>query len=217
MNIVAISDIHSTYNTLEKILQKEKNADLVLIVGDISTHGTAAEIRIAMEKTLAHGKQILAVAGNMDVPESDNELLRMGISLNARGVQIGDVGFFGVSAAPLSPLHTPYELTEEEIARRIESGFAMIRDAPVKIFVPHSPPYQTKLDRIFLGTHVGSRSIRIWIDQHQPDIVVCGHIHEARGQDTLGKTKMINCGAAQRGFYARITVADDITLENCKL
>jgi uncharacterized protein len=217
MNIVAISDIHAAYGTLEKILQQEKNADVILIAGDISTHGTAAEIRIAMEKTVAHGKQVLAISGNMDIPESDDELTAMGISINGRGVRIGDVGFFGVSAGPLSPLHTPYEIPEEEIALRIESGYTMIKDAPVKVFVPHAPPYQTKLDKIFLGTHVGSRSIRTWIDEHQPDIVVCGHIHESSGQDLLGKTKMINCGAAQLGFYARITVAEGITLENCRL
>ncbi len=217
MNIVAIGDIHAAYDNLDKILRQEKNADVILIVGDITTHGTVADIRTAIEKILEHGKSVLAIAGNMDVPESDGELFQLGISLNARGVCIGDVGFFGVSAAALSSLHTPYELTEEEIARRIQSGFSMVRDAPIKVFVPHSPPYRTKLDRIFLGMHVGSTSVREFIEKEQPNVVVCGHIHEARGQDILGKTKMVNCGAAQRGFYARITLADEIMLENCKL
>ena len=217
MNILAISDIHAAYDTLGKILLKEKNVDVILITGDISTHGSMDEVRSALEGVLTLGKPVLAVAGNMDIPESDDELLRLGISLNARGVRIADIGFFGVSAAALSPLHTPYELSEEEIARRIESGFSMVKDVPVKIFVPHSPPYQTKLDRIFSGMHVGSRSIRTWIEKHQPDVVICGHIHEARGQDTMGKTKMINCGAAQSGFYAKIMISDDIVLENCQL
>lgn len=217
MNIIGVSDIHGEYAGLDKILQKEKNADVILIAGDITTHGTARDVGIVMEKILTGGKPVLAVAGNMDAPESENELTRLGISLNARGVRISDVGFFGVSAAPFSPLHTPYELSEEDIGRRIESGFAMIKDAPVKVFVPHSPPYQTKLDRIFLGTQVGSKAVRTWIDLHQPDIVVCGHIHEARGQDTLGKIKMVNCGAAQRGFYVRISLGDKIIIENCRL
>ncbi|MGD0337319.1 MAG: metallophosphoesterase [Bacteroidota bacterium] len=217
MKIVAISDIHAAYDNLYKIIQKEGNADVILIVGDITTHGTVADIRNAVGSILTLGKSVLAIAGNMDIPESDDELLRLDISLNARGVRIGDVGFFGVSAAALSRLHTPYELTEEEISCRIESGFSMVRDAPIKVFVPHSPPFRTKLDRIFLGTHVGSTAIREFIEHEQPDVVVCGHIHEARGQDILGKTKMVNCGAAQRGFYAQIIIEDKILIENLQL
>jgi Icc-related predicted phosphoesterase len=217
MTITALSDIHAAYDVLDRIAEKEHESDLLLLAGDISTFGTPVEIAAVMKNLIAKGKTILAVAGNMDMPPCDDELLRLGISLNARGVRIGDVGIFGVSAAPISILRTPYEITEEEIEQIINAGYTMVNDAPVKIFVPHSPPYNTKLDRIMAGSHVGSTAIRNFIERYQPDVVICGHIHEARGQDTLGKTRMVNCGPAHRGYYVHIKIAETITIENREL
>jgi Icc-related predicted phosphoesterase len=77
-------------------------------------------------------------------------------------------------------------------------------------------PLITKLDKIFTGEHVGSKSIRTFIEQYQPDIVICGHIHEARGSDKLGKSWMINCGPAAKKNYAVIEIGESIRLENRK-
>jgi hypothetical protein len=41
---------------------------------------------------------------------------------DSRGVSFGDVGVFGVSAAPRSPLNTPYELSDKELMRRTANG-----------------------------------------------------------------------------------------------
>ncbi len=217
MIITAISDIHAHYGAVESIVGHERNSDVVVIAGDISTYGTAAEVSAALKAILAHGSKVLAVAGNMDSPDSETELDRLGISLNARGVRVGDVGFYGVSAAPPSHLRTPYEITEHEIERRLQTGYDMVKDSPITVCVPHSPPMDTSLDRISAGKHVGSKAIRKFIEKHRPDVVVCGHIHEARGQDALGKTRMVNCGAANRGYYARITISNKITVENLEI
>jgi Icc-related predicted phosphoesterase len=136
----------------------------------------------------------------------------MGVSIDARGVIIDNVGFFGVSAAPLSPLHTPNEIPEEEIRRRADAGWKDVKPARWRIFVPHSPPKDTRLDRIFLGSHVGSRAVREFIQENGPDLMICGHIHEARGEDSLGKTTLVNCGQAGKGYYVIVDVNDDITI-----
>jgi putative phosphoesterase len=214
MRILALSDIHHAYATAEKILAGERAYDIILICGDITTHGSSIEAEQAIKQFKTYGKPVLAVAGNMDSPEIDDTLKRTGCSIDAKGIIIDDIGFFGVSAAPTSQLHTPYEISEDEILQRAKTGWIDVKSAHRKVFVPHAPPYKSKLDRIAVGEHVGSVAVRTFVDQYQPDIVVCGHIHEARGTDILGTSQMINCGPTVKGYYAIIEIDGSIFLEN---
>jgi Icc-related predicted phosphoesterase len=211
MKILAITDVHGSYKKVEEILRKVP-ADVVVVGGDITTEGTPAEAEAAIARWKEFGLPLVAVAGNMDPPAIDGALETAGVSINARGVMINDIGFFGVSACPYSPLHTPYEISEGEIAKRIETGYRDVKGARVKIFVPHAPPHNTKVDKVFMGTHVGSKSVREFVEREQPDVVICGHIHEARGQATIGKTKIVNCGAAGKGYYAVVDIGKEITI-----
>jgi Icc-related predicted phosphoesterase len=75
------------------------------------------------------------------------------------------------------------------------------------VFLIHSPPYQTKLDRAALDgrmvdhapldVHVGSVAVRRFIEQRQPLLTLHGHIHESARltggwQDRLGRTVMFS-------------------------
>jgi len=198
---------------VEKVLRQEVAFDLVVIGGDLTTHGTSSEACGAVKRFQRFGRPLLVVAGNMDPPEADNAFAALGVSINGRGIVIGEAGFFGVSASPFTPFQTPYEISEEEIRKRAEAGWAEVSDARWKIFVPHAPPAHTALDRTFFGNHVGSTAVREFIEKRTPDLVVCGHIHEARGMDRIGDTVMVNCGQAGKGYYAVVTLADQITVE----
>ena len=218
MRILAFSDIHGAYKKVNEILTKESAYDLILIVGDLTTRGSPREAQDAIKLFQSHGKPqgdkpLLAVAGNMDPRELDDTFDSLGISINAKGVVREKVGFFGVSASPFTPMHTPYEIPEEEISLRAEKGWVDVVTAQWKIFAPHAPPRDTKVDVITGGVHVGSTAVREFVEKHQPDVVVCGHIHEARGVDTIGKTKIVNCGPAGRGYYVVIEVGAEVTIE----
>ncbi len=214
MRILALSDIHGNFKAVKKILERESACDVILLCGDLTTLGTAKEVVDALQQIRSRAVPLLAVAGNMDSPDIDAALVAGDCSINGTGKKIGDVGFFGVSAAPLSPLHTPYEIPEDEILLKAKRGWNEIKDVRRKVFVPHAPPRKTTLDRTFLGSHVGSTSIRAFIEQYEPDVVVCGHIHEARGIDTLGRVRMMNCGQAAKGYYGIIEIGADIRVEN---
>jgi Icc-related predicted phosphoesterase len=67
------------------------------------------------------------------------------------------------------------------------------------IYIMHSPPLGTKLDLIQGGNPAGSRSIKVFIEEHQPYLTLHGHIHESpelSGDylDRIGKTICINPG-----------------------
>ncbi|MER3523452.1 MAG: hypothetical protein C4326_05125 [Ignavibacteria bacterium] len=212
MTILALADIHGAYERMMEVVRAHPEADALLIAGDLTTHGTVEETEAAIEMLRTSGKPVFAVAGNMDPPELDDVFVRLGVSLNARGVVLNNVGLFGVSAAPLSPLMTPNEIPEEEISRRAELGLAHIASARWKIFVPHAPPFNTRLDVVRSGRHVGSRAVRTFVERWKPDVVVCGHIHEARGIDSIGKTVAINCGPAGQGMCGVISLAKDVVV-----
>lgn len=213
MRILAFTDIHGAFSKVEEIFAKESSFDVGLIGGDLTTHGTPREAEEAIRQFRRFGKPLLAVAGNMDPPAIDKTLTSLGTSINGTGVILNGVGFFGVSGSPFTPMNTPYEISEEEIRKRAEAGWHGMETARWKVFVPHAPPRDTKLDKIFLGKHVGSLAVREFIEKFQPDLAICGHIHEARGIDTLGKTKMVNCGPASRGYYAMVEIDSDIRIQ----
>jgi len=213
MRIIAFSDIHGHYDIVGAILSSEAPSDAVVIAGDVTTHGTVREAREAISNLQRLQKPLFVVAGNMDLPAFESLFTELDVNVNARGVRLGECGFFGVAGSPFTPMHTPYEISEQEIMHRIELGWAQIRDAPRKIFVPHAPPRSTKLDRIFLGAHVGSTAVREFVECNQPDVLICGHIHESRGIDVLGRTQMVNCGTAGKGEYAVVTIDASVEVE----
>jgi uncharacterized protein len=213
MRILAFTDIHGAYDTVVGILSKETGFDAVILGGDLTTHGTVSEATNAVRRFQEYGKPLFVVSGNMDLPSFDALYDSLGVNINAKGAVLGEAGFFGIAGSPFTPMHTPYEISEEEIRRRAEAGWQDIHASRWKVFVPHAPPHGTKLDKILLGKHVGSSAIRTFVEEHQPDVLVCGHIHESRGLDTLGKTRMVNCGAAGRGFYASIELGETTTIE----
>ncbi len=217
MRILAISDIHGGYDVVDRILYYEKEYDVVVIAGDLTTHGTPDEAETAIRHIMTHGKQLICVVGNMDSREIEDRLEHLYVLVDETAEIAGNVAFFGVSGCPETPMHTPYELSEEEILSRAEKGWQQASQSAIRVFVPHAPPYKTKVDKIFLGKHVGSRSVRSIIEKYQPDVVICGHIHEASGQDTIGKSKIVNCGPAHNGYYAMIEIGEEIRIENKRL
>ena len=212
MKIIYVVDVHEDYAAVARAVNAAGAPDLLIVGGDITTAGTADEAALAVEGWRSLATRLLAVAGNMDSPATDARLASLGVALDGRGVVMGDVGLFGVSAGPKSPLHTPYEITEEQIAERIESGFAGVKNCRVKIFCPHAPPKDTACDRIHSGLHVGSTAVRAFIERAQPDLVLCGHIHESRGEDRIGRTRVVNPGPVHAGHYAVVEIGEAVTV-----
>ena len=61
--------------------------------------------------------------------------------------------------------------------------------------------------------HGNPTALRDFIAATQPSLVICGHIHEARGMQPRGQTTVVNCGAARCGYYAVAEVGEEVNVE----
>ncbi len=212
MRILALSDIHGAYKTMRKILEAESSVDLIVLAGDLTTRGSDADLTVVLESASSLKKPILSILGNMDPPPLERKLESSGTSLSGNATVINGVGFVGVSASPFSPLHTPNEVPDEALGTTAEKGWSGLPPLRWNILVSHTPPFGTTTDRVHSGAHVGSPALRRFIERRQPDAVLCGHIHEARGIDWIGKSQIVNCGPAFEGSYAILETGSELTI-----
>jgi len=212
MKLVCITDLHGDVVALDGILAHAGAVDVVLLGGDITNFGTPNAFEVLVKRAQKSCPTVMAVAGNCDSAAIDERLIELGVSLFGRGVMLGDLGLYGVSAMPPWNGHM-YELTEKQITVALETGRQQIDQPCREILLTHPPPRDTRLDVTRSGDHVGSASVREFIELTRPALVICGHIHESRGIEDLGPTRMVNCGAAYRRQYAMVDVTADVKIE----
>jgi Icc-related predicted phosphoesterase len=210
LRILYVVDVHDRFGAVMDAVTRATPIDVLVVGGDITTFGAPDDAERAIELWRPLVPRLLAVAGNCDSPEIDRRLVELGVSVDGSGVLLDGIGVFGVSAAPHSPLHTPYEVSDGELGRRAESGQADVAEASVRVFCPHAPPYGTSCDRLSSGEHVGSPALRAFVERTQPDVVLCGHIHESRATDLVGSSRIVNPGPVARGHYALVEVGDGV-------
>jgi hypothetical protein len=206
VRIAYVVDVHDRFEAVAASIADLGPVDVLVVGGDITTFGSPDDAERAIELWRPLAPRLLALAGNCDSPAIDARLVDLGVSIDALGVVLGDVGIAGVSAAPLSPLHTPHEVDDEELGRRGGAALSAIRGCRARIFCPHAPPHGTACDRLRSGEHVGSHALRALVERERPDLVLCGHIHESRGRDELGTTTVVNPGPVAAGHFALVEV-----------
>lgn len=207
MKIIAFGDIHMDLENLPRI-PGLKDADLILITGDLSNFGGRDDAARILTAIRLHNADILALAGNLDQPEVNRYLQAEAISLHGNGLLRSSLGIFGVGGSNPTPFKTPNEFPEQEITRLLEQGFAQTAKARQRIVVSHAPPYGTNTDRLRNNSHVGSRALRAFIEEQQPDLCLTGHIHEAKSVDRIGRTTIINPGMLSQGGWIDIEYID---------
>jgi len=204
MRLMVISDLHGNEDALGKIKKDADTVDVLICVGDITHFGGVSEARKALTEMRRLHTEVRAIAGNCDTREIESFLHEEGVALSTKAEIIKGVQFAGVGGALPGPIDTPYEISEEEISEAL-SEIPDDKDLPL-VLVSHQPPYNTVADRAMKLKHVGSRSLSFWIQEHQPLLVLSGHIHESYGHKMSGPTHIINPGAFKEGRYALVDV-----------
>lgn len=208
MKILAAADFHGASNAehnLSKFL--EQGYDCLVLIGDLTQFGPPEVAQSLLEKAKAANVPTFAVPGNCDPKQILQVLDKYGVNLHGKCEKFMDIAFAGLGGSNLTPFNTPFELTEVEIQEELAA--LPLCEGRKWVLVTHAPPYETKLDNTKEGIHVGSKSIRQYIEQKQPTVHLCAHVHEARGIDELGRTLMVNPGPICNGFAAEIIITED--------
>lgn len=208
MKIIAMGDIHERVSALNIIADHIADADFSIITGDLTQFGNKEKALTVIEALERINPNMLVQVGNLDNFEIDAFLTEEGINIHGTGRDVEGIGIFGAGGSNHTPFKTPVEFSEEELKALLEKGHKDVKELPLRIMVCHTPPFNTEVDMIGSGAHVGSIAVREFIETHQPDLCITGHIHEASGEDTIGRTKIINPGPLFEGGYVWIEVED---------
>jgi hypothetical protein len=207
---IGIGDIHDNVSQIHQI-PEVKDADGIIIHGDITNMGDSKQAAKMIKQIADVNSNIYAQIGNMDHLDIQSYLEQETKSIHCKGIELySGVGIMGVGMSSPTPFQTPGEISDDQLGEWLENAWQHISQINHKAVITHDPPFGTKLDTISGGVHVGSKAVLAFIEKYQPDILLCGHIHEARGEDTIGQTKAVNPGLFSDGGYALITYDNNI-------
>ena len=209
MILFAISDIHGATKPIDESAPLIREADWVVIAGDITRTKTRAEAADVIACVEQYSTRILAVHGNWDRVEVKDYLEEKGYSLHGKGRILDGIGFFGIGGSSPTPLNTATEYTEEEIALALRTGYEQVHAASRIVLISHAPPRGIR-DRSFLGLRGGSHSVKAFLEEHPVSLCLCGHIHEAAGIERFQNTLVANSGSFKKGRYVSIDIGPDV-------
>jgi Icc-related predicted phosphoesterase len=201
MKIVSFGDVHMATSNLARMDAILRDTDLIIVSGDLTNFGGPEEAAKVIGAVREACPNVLALPGNLDQREVIPMLEREGIALHGKGLVRDGIGIFGCGGSNITPFKTPTELTEDEIYDTLMQGYAEVRDVRPLLMVCHTPPFETKCDRIPGGHPVGSAAARRFIEEFKPDACLSGHIHESAAVDTIGPTVIVNAGPFKDGGY----------------
>ena len=188
---MAVSDVHGDTSFMRKMAEKgaKEKVDLVILAGDLLNFDQPSEglIRPFKEK----GLEVAIIPGNHEGLAEVNSMVEQYDIKNLHGyaLRIGDVGIFGCGYGDIG-IH---QLTEEQFFETLKNAHRHLEGVKKKVMVTHVQPNES-----ILSLHNplwGSSGVRKAIEELQPDLHLCGHIHETHGmEDIIGKTRSINVG-----------------------
>lgn len=196
MRLICLSDTHGKHRQLSV-----PDGDILIHAGDFTVSGQAEQIQDfnAWLGELPHRHKVV-IAGNHDFlferePELARQLLSQAHYLQDSGLTVDGVRFWG---SPVSPRFFDWAFNRQRGAEIAQHWQQIPVDT--QILIVHTPAYGI-LDQIGSGQSVGCEDLRLALEQHvQPDLFICGHIHESRGIRRLAKTVCLNAAVLNRYY-----------------
>jgi Icc-related predicted phosphoesterase len=207
MQILLVSDLHYTLKQLDWVVSVAGDYDLLVVAGDLldisSIVEPDAQIAVVLEylSRMAAKTTVVACSGNHDLNASNEFGERTAKWLDlatASGVLVDgthletDKEFVTVCPWWDGPS------TRDVVDRQLAADAKLVGDR-LWIWAYHAPPDDSPTS--WTGKrHYGDEELVGWIEQHQPDIVMCGHVHQspfAEGGawiDRIGGTMVLNAG-----------------------
>ncbi len=190
MKLLAFVDQHGSKEAVSEVMRKTRkyDPDFLVCAGDLTSWGNNLKKLIRMFNGL--NKPLIIIPGNHEEESELKEICQKHnfvIYLHKGSYEINGFIFFGYGGGGFS--------REDEKFEQITKQFKKTIDDKKVILVCHAPVYKTKLDEIPALGYVGNNSIRKFVKDVQPKLVICGHIHEnEEKEDKIGETLIVNPG-----------------------
>jgi len=189
MKFLAAGDLHGDRDLASQLAEKadKENVDFVVLCGDLVENDDNVRGIVGAFK-----KPVFLIPGNHESEATIDFLseLYRAKNLQGYGYKMGDVGLVGCSSVNIGL----WKIPDKEVFEMINKASDYVKDCKKKIFVSHVHPSGTKMESMF--GFEGSEGLKKAIDEIKPDLVLCSHLHEAKGiEETIGNTKIVNVGS----------------------
>jgi Icc-related predicted phosphoesterase len=226
VRIAAAGDIHCSEALREHITNAfravAEQADLVLLAGDLTTHGEPEQAAVLADACRGLEIPVLAVLGNHDfhanrcdevcaaLADGGIRVLHRDFSIHEiDGLEVGIVGskgfVGGFPGAELPDFGEPllrevYGETTREVAA-IEEGLEAIAGCHRRVVLLHYAPIPETLvgEPETIWAFLGSSRLAAPIGAHRPDLVLHGHAHRGTFAGELGPVPVRNVAVAVTG------------------
>jgi Icc-related predicted phosphoesterase len=217
--VAAVGDVHASAERREHLERAfgalGDDADLLLLAGDLTTHGLAEEASALADACRGVRQPVLAVLGNHDhhsaQPDKVAEALEEAgvtvldgghVVLEAAGTQVGVVGtkgfvggFPGAEIADFGErlLREVYAETTRQV-EALEAGLEAIAGCERRLVLLHYAPVSDTLvgEPEGIWAFLGSGRLAAPIGAHRPEAVFHGHAHHGQSLGSIGSVPVYN-------------------------
>lgn len=206
MKLLLVSDLHYTLKQLDWVHAVAAEFDVVVVAGDhldvASVVGVEAQVVVILKhlQRLRERSRLVVCSGNHDLTVRDDtgEKVARWIAQTRRHGIHADGDSLEIDGA-LITVCPWWDGARGRDAVSAQLGRDAARPKGQWIWTYHAPPDRSPVS--WAGTrYFGDGALRAWIEQHRPDRVLCGHIHQSPFRsggswvDRLGTTWVFNGG-----------------------
>jgi Icc-related predicted phosphoesterase len=230
VRIAAAGDVHAsevTRGRIQEALERvQGEADLVLLAGDLTTHGEPEQAAVLADACRGSAIRVCAILGNHDWHAGRGEevaavLRDAGVDMLERSSAVYDIGgtavgvvgakgFVGGFPGSALPdfgeplLRRLYAETTAEV-EGVAQGLQEVAHCQVRIVLLHYAPTSDTLhgEPEGIWTYLGCDRLAVPIAEYRPDIVLHGHAHAGSFEGAIGPVPVYNVAVhvTGRDFY----------------
>jgi uncharacterized protein len=225
LRIAAAGDVHCSPENRDAVLTAfdaiEGEVDVVLLAGDLTTHGEPEQGAVLAEACRGMDTPVVAVLGNHDlhanradelvevlreagivVLERSHTVVGEGCRLGVAGAKGFVGGFRGMGLPDFGEpsLRAVYAECGEEV-QALGRGLHEVALCPFRVALLHYAPIVETLhgEPSEIWTFLGSERLAAPIVEHRPDLVLHGHAHAGRLQGELEGVPVYNVSVPVMG------------------